>query len=142
MTWMIQTRLHAQSKVAFGVCTSKSSSCGAIERRIRVLGAGVMRNKMRCFPQTAALTEPVELLAASYCSLPLLVQFSFDNLRLARCSIPVWPSRALSGSMVLHFACIFNGLRIIFVGSTESRHRNRRSCAEQTAEISAEQTAG
>jgi type IV secretion system protein VirB4 len=50
--------------------------------------------------------------------------------------------RLLSGSMVLCLVFSFNGLRILFVGSTESRHRNRRSCAEQMAELSAEQTAG
>jgi hypothetical protein len=53
---------------------------------------------------------------------------------------------SLSGSMVLCLVFSFNGLRIFFVGSTESRHRNRRSCAEQTAEqtaeLSAEQSGG
>lgn len=47
----------------------------------------------------------------------------------------------LSGSMLLRLVFSFNGLRILYVGSTESRRRNRRRRAEQRAELSAEQTA-
>jgi len=75
--------------------------------------------------------------------------FVFDDLHLTADQIAYAQKAAigtLSGSMVLCLVFSFNGLRIFFVGSTESRHRNRRSCAEQTAEqtaeLSAEQSGG